>query len=1123
MALCLIAAAAISAQPASADHPDYTQASNNIQFTLEGCDSSAAVFGINGPFICPDPDITATNDDDYTTGNLGKSWNELDLVPHRLTTTNFGDTAETYNIVIAADYLNAGTIGYDVISNPEVDTATPGVGTDTSDASCQVSTVHGPFNDGPSGGGADATIYRILEITQGPDSFCVFDYWIRLSLEASDFSGSSLQSYKFELVDPPTGDPTDFSVGKATISIPTNDVESVGIVKDTTATQGADNVWNLTKGATPTEYDFGCTCEDGNDIALTEVSVTIDWSVIEVQGDVKVVTNVYADNTASRTLRFTNIDDELFEGPQVMIGGSGTPNDPFVFDVSGNPLGASNEGPIGPVDVPGLTNQLLGTFTFDVDVADDLVGTTWSNKVTATVIDPFIGDNLGEVTAVSGAMITQGTVTNATAVITDVASISDAEGVLSYSVDSVTGATGAFEDGYVLGNPTQEDVTWVSDPQSANGSVTFTKTVGVMGPAAVTDGKLSDIASLEGSDGFTTENATAMTTLTSDANVDLTISKTITPGVLGNGQSETFTFDVFDGATLVEEDVEITIIGPATSGSVTLGGLDAGVEYTVSEDSKAYWEEEADQTITINLPDCEGSVNFDNKFAPDLIVTKTVTASATGDHDWNVAKSVNPEMQMGFPGDELPLTWTVDVIDMVTYQDVLIEGTITVENPMPYMVTAIVSDDLGDETPVFVDCNPDLIGDQISLTLPPGFTGSCSYSATPGDVSATLNTATATIFDVEFSASENIVFETTGENDSATVSDTQVGLVNVPVVGGDQLTAADSVTCATDRGTYTDLGDGFMYTDTDSNTATLTDAEGTQYSSTAETAWQCKAGFVNVLKTTNGNVDPAQDIAFNLYRDTTLLDTVNTLGDQDGILDFNVALVPGGSYTICESPVPAGFTFEIKFNGANVLTHAGPPGVVNPIGGIQCFDFIAESETTLTFNVNNSSPGGAPRGQGYWKNWNTCTGGNQATKAGKLGGVAAGVYLLDNLLPQTVGNLLVDTCEDGVSILDSRDISSGENQSSDGAYSLARQYLAAVLNQDAGACVPDGLTFDVPGVVGDNLTFQQVMNAAQNLLQNFTGTGNYLTETGNLSDRQLALALAGVIDDYNNSELCAGD
>ena len=83
----LAALVSLTAQPVAADHTGYTQASNNIQFNLEGCRSSAAVFGVSGPFICPDPDIGTTNDDDYTNGNLGKSWNELDLVPHRRVVT----------------------------------------------------------------------------------------------------------------------------------------------------------------------------------------------------------------------------------------------------------------------------------------------------------------------------------------------------------------------------------------------------------------------------------------------------------------------------------------------------------------------------------------------------------------------------------------------------------------------------------------------------------------------------------------------------------------------------------------------------------------------------------------------------------------------------------------------------------------------------------------------------------------------------------------------------------------------------------------------------------------------------------------------------------------------------
>ena len=53
-----------------------------------------------------------------TSGNLGKGWNELDLVPHRLT-TDVGTQANAtpdYNVVIAADHQTKGETGYDVVS-----------------------------------------------------------------------------------------------------------------------------------------------------------------------------------------------------------------------------------------------------------------------------------------------------------------------------------------------------------------------------------------------------------------------------------------------------------------------------------------------------------------------------------------------------------------------------------------------------------------------------------------------------------------------------------------------------------------------------------------------------------------------------------------------------------------------------------------------------------------------------------------------------------------------------------------------------------------------------------------------------------------------------------------------
>ena len=86
---------------------------NHVSFTLEGCRLE------NGAFI----EATVTCEDAaYTSGNLGKEWNELDLVPYRLTTGvgNQADATTTYTFGITADREDAGHPGYDVLSAPVV-------------------------------------------------------------------------------------------------------------------------------------------------------------------------------------------------------------------------------------------------------------------------------------------------------------------------------------------------------------------------------------------------------------------------------------------------------------------------------------------------------------------------------------------------------------------------------------------------------------------------------------------------------------------------------------------------------------------------------------------------------------------------------------------------------------------------------------------------------------------------------------------------------------------------------------------------------------------------------------------------------------------------------------------
>ena len=150
-----------------------------------------------------------------------------------------------------------------------------------------------------------------------------------------------------------------------------------------------------------------------------------------------------------------------------------------------------------------------------------------------------------------------------------------------------------------------------------------------------------------------------------------------------------------------------------------------------------------------------------------------------------------------------------------------------------------------------------------------------------------------------------------------------------------------------------------------------------------------------------------------------------------------------------------------------------------------------------------------PRTPGYWSNWNRCTGGNQAQTADNNGGAANGFHLVEDVIPQTVGLLEVNTCELAVSVLTSLDVVTDEERDNDGAYRLARNLLAALFNFEAGAgSCPQA---DMAAADGQQLL----------LAIGFNGTGAYLPPgPGSEPDRSTALALAETLDDYNNGNLC---
>ena len=258
-------------------------------------------------------------------------------------------------------------------------------------------------------------------------------------------------------------------------------------------------------------------------------------------------------------------------------------------------------------------------------------------------------------------------------------------------------------------------------------------------------------------------------------------------------------------------------------------------------------------------------------------------------------------------------------------------------------------------------------------------------------------------------------------------------------------------------------------------------------------------------------------------------------------VDFGgVKLIPGEEYTLCETGIPAGWTSEWQVDtdgdgvpdtiipvvtgvnnspvGPDGYSNVYDPNYVPPPGQFtndtRCVNFVVDVGETLAFQINNAFPGGDPRTIGYWKNWNTCTGGNQPATAAANGGPAEGWYILDDLLNSpgyTIGILPLggEQCEDAVNILDKRDVESGKKNASDAAYGLAAQLLAAQLNLSAGAETCQAAV--------------DAVNAGQTLLADidFDGTRNYLKGKNAGALRAEANGLAATLDAYNNGLLCS--
>ncbi len=608
--------------------PNNTQAftkSVHVGFTLEGCRNDGTIVLPNGSgqFICPDAA--------YTTGNLGKGWNELDLVPHRLTTTSGNQATVTtlYDVYTAADYQTGGHTGYDVMSVPVVNAA-------KSDASCSVSA--GPQSTqgsaaNPFGGGTDIVLYRDLTITQNPNTTCVFDYYERLSLGSHLYPGSSLQSYMF--------DQEGLTGSKKTISIPVNEIAPQELRKQMSAKEDANDTWSVTKEASPAEVSFGDVCSE-DFTGEKPVTITVTWTLLgATPGNITAVTTIYAKNPAARTIR-VNVTDNIYKGlTQTEL------LDTKVCD---------------PFDVPANTESLVCTHTVTLPPSDGNVGDYLNDVATATYTDLVTGVPVpGQTTATASAQIIQGTVTNTTAIISDDESISGAG--LTYSVADP--GSGSFENGYVPGTHTAGHVIWDSDSQSASGQAVFNKTL-YLEDKKVTTGELDDTATLNGSDGFTTTSGTKVIKIKSSAFVKLTICKTI-PNILDTGDKLDVPFHItrgsdpsysadrtltFEGGGPLELCTDLTGLVPD---SYTVEEKTADVCFYAAADPNTCLtpiglqpSEGSQQTVNLSLDQdnkvtaCSGTATFNNELttaayatAKVCKVTNPILEPTDPDYYWN--------------------------------------------------------------------------------------------------------------------------------------------------------------------------------------------------------------------------------------------------------------------------------------------------------------------------------------------------------------------------------------------------------------------------------------------------------------------------------------------------------
>lgn len=1021
---------------------------SGVSFTLAGCRNSGQVAGetkYQNSTIC--------NDADYTTGNLGKGWNELDLVPYRVTATagNSAPSNQTYTVAVAADYNNAGHPGYDVISTPVVTSGTcsvtPGAQTVTPDGS---------------------QIYRKWTITQSGSTTCQFDYYDRLALGSHTWPGSSLHSY-LENQDLGTS-----GIGSKDVPIPVNQILPQSLSKTMSAAANGAYVWSVKKGVDNAAVNFTNTCSanPADDSAKVNVTMTFTKSASNLS-DYTVTTAVYATNPASRTITVSG-DDVIYTGntqlTDVSIPATDVPANsasyPLISDTEDYPVSS-----ITTAGGPSFNDIATVTYT------DKLTGVTVPGSTTATA-------------SVANTAVSSGTEANDSVDLSDLTTLTG--GNLQYSIDS-TDNGGDFTDQttsspYTLGTATTDPIMWTLDNQSSSITVHLAETVYV-DAAATTTGSLSDTATVS-SGGTAIATDSASSTVDASPLVFLTIDKTI-PDVLGaNDGTETFHFDVAGQNSGYANTVDITF-GQGDGGSLKPKSVDlpnlVPDDFMVTEQQAGYGYTTAAPVSSgaiapdpaIGLPSCSGSVVVHNLHDLALAQVKKITAPTGNEANWTFTLSGTDTNNQPIP----PVQAVTTGAGYVQFPGNLVEGTYTVtETAKPGWDNTGAGESTGTQgqpvTDPTIDSSAHTCTFSVNYPADADNLYSCAFQNTEeGSITvvkqANPQGSTSFPFTTTGSGLSSFNLVDDGTNDGLN-SHTFTGLTpgsGYSVTEGPEPAHWDltSASCSSTNGSSSFSRSGA----TESITLGAGDAVTCTYGNTEESD-------VTVVKTENGQV-PSLNYSFELSGGP-VDETLTTNSTNQGTLDFGY-LAPG-NYQLCELHVPAGTASTLQ---------TGYGGTEDPNTGTVCLNFTLSAGSNQTFTVDNSHPQGNALTIGYWKHWNTCTLGSKAAATS----AKTGNTLMDGLLPVTLGNYYtVSNCTQGVAVLTNPAGKYAENQ-------LAAQLLAAKLNIKAGAA--------------HHADVDNAITAASNLLTTIHYIGPKSTVIGaNSPYRAQATNLATTLNNYNN-------